>query len=52
MFPPILESVKSEPQSKVFRDNKVTINYHYSDKNGVFIINYLIKPEMYKDELN
>lgn len=51
MFPPILESVKSDPQAKVFRDNKITVNYHYSDKYGTFIINYLIKPEMYKEEI-
>lgn len=47
-FPSILESVKSNPQTKIFRDNNVTMNYYYSDKNGVFIVNYVIKPAMYK----
>ncbi|TPG36295.1 zinc ribbon domain-containing protein [Flavobacterium pectinovorum] len=49
LFPSILENVRSNPQMKSFRHNKVTINYSYKDKNGVFVFDYIIKPEMYSD---
>lgn len=48
VFPGVLENVKSNPQMKSFRDNKVTLNYHYTDKNGDFITEYIVKPEMYE----
>jgi hypothetical protein len=47
-FPGVLQNVKTNPVMKLFRDNKVTINYSYSDKNGEFVIDYVIKPEMYE----
>ena len=37
MEPIILEHVKKDPQMKRFRDNKVTLNYLYGDKNGEYI---------------
>lgn len=48
VFPGILENVKTNPDMKLFRDNEVTLNYYYMDKNGVFVTEYKIKPEMYK----
>jgi len=45
IFSAALENVRSNPQMKTFRNNEVTINYHYSDKNGTFIVEYIIKPE-------
>lgn len=48
VFPGILQNVKSNPEMKFFRDNKVTLNYYYSDKNGQFVTQYVVKPEMYE----
>lgn len=48
IFPGILQNVKTNPDMKLFRDNKVTLNYYYCDKNGVFVTEYVIKPEMYE----
>jgi len=48
VFPGLLENAKTSPQLKYFRDNKVTLNYNYTDKNGVFVTEYTIKPEMYE----
>jgi hypothetical protein len=49
IFPSILQTVKTDPSMKLFRDNKVTINYNYADKNGVFVTEYIVKPEMYEE---
>lgn len=42
-------TIKTSPDMKYFRDNDVTINYNYADKNGVFITKISITPEEYKD---
>lgn len=46
--PSILQQVKSNPQMKFFRDNKVILNYLYKDKNSQYIAMISIKPEMYQ----
>jgi len=48
VFPGVLANVKSNPQLKLFRENKVTFNYYYSDKNGIFVTKYVVKPDMYE----
>jgi hypothetical protein len=48
-FPGVLQNAKTNPGMKLFRDNKVTLNYYYSDKNGEFITEYTLKPEMYEE---
>jgi len=48
IFPQVLQNAKTNPGMKLFRENKVTLNYSYSDKNGKFVTNYIIKPEMYE----
>ncbi|RTY99975.1 zinc ribbon domain-containing protein [Flavobacterium sp. RSP49] len=48
VFPGVLQNVKTNPQMKFFRDNNVTLNYYYSDKNGEFVTQYAVKPEMYE----
>jgi hypothetical protein len=48
VFPGVLQNVKSNPEMKFFRDNKVTLNYYFSDKNGEFVTEYIVKPEMYE----
>ncbi len=47
IFPELLKNAKENPQMKSFRDNDVTVKYNYTDKNGVFVTEYVIKPEMY-----
>ncbi len=48
MEPNILEQVKTNIQVKYFRDNNVTLNYLYRDKNGQYVALITITPEMYK----
>ncbi|RKR09239.1 hypothetical protein C8C83_0859 [Flavobacterium sp. 90] len=48
IFPGVLQNVKNSPEMKPFRDNKVTLNYHYTDKNGDFVTEYIVKPELYE----
>ncbi|PXV63542.1 zinc ribbon protein [Dysgonomonas alginatilytica] len=46
--PNIVNFVKSSPQMKVFRDNKTTINYHYKDKNGVYLFIVSVTANQYE----
>jgi len=48
VFPQVLQTVKTNPAMKLFRDNKITLHYSYSDQNGEFVTQYIIKPEMYQ----
>tara|TARA_Y100001980_G_C14466208_1_gene247213 strand:- start:85 stop:477 length:393 start_codon:yes stop_codon:yes gene_type:complete len=47
--PSLILQVKTNPGLKLFRDNDVTFSYYYQDKNGKFVLNTIITPEMYKD---
>lgn len=49
VFPGVLQNVKTNPGMKLFRDNQVTLNYYYADKNGEFVTEYSVKPEMYQE---
>ena len=46
--PNIINNVKSNPDMKDLRDNNVTLNYSYRDKNGEFIWKLEITPDMYQ----
>jgi hypothetical protein len=48
--PSIINFVKSNPEMKMVRDNKYTINYSYRDKNGVFLFTISVTPEVYKED--
>ena len=48
LFPSILQKVKENPDMQDIRDLKITLNYSYVDKNGIFVTKYVIKPEMYE----
>ena len=48
VFPGILANMKTSPQMKSFRNNKVTLNYYYTDKDGVYVTRYIVKPDMYE----
>ncbi len=45
--PEIIENARNSPELKIFRDNKITLSYNYYDKNGEFITNIEVTPELY-----
>jgi hypothetical protein len=47
--PNAISTVKKSSMIKFYRDNKVTVVYHYSDKNGVFLFETVVTPEMYSN---
>ena len=50
MQPVILNSVKTNPDMKLYRDNKTTMAYNYKDMNGVFIMKISITADLYLDK--
>ena len=46
--PTLTNSVKTTPQMEIQRENKMTINYHYKDKNGEFLLLISITPDKYE----
>ena len=46
-FPIILNDVKTNPGLRLFRENKVTVTYYYSDMNGKFVTLFKVTPEKY-----
>ena len=48
-FPLLLNEAKTNPGLKIFRDNKVTLNYYYADMDGKFVTLYKVTPELYLD---
>lgn len=46
--PLILNSVKTNPDLKSFRDNNITMSYNYKDKNSNHIFKLIFTPEIYK----
>ena len=48
--PGLINSVKTNPDLKNYRDNKVTMAYSYKDKNGVFILKISVTPDLYTDK--
>jgi len=46
--PSIVENIKNSPKLKVYRDNKITMDYKYYDKNGVFVTEISVTPELYE----
>jgi hypothetical protein len=47
MKPRMIKTVKASSELKAFRDNNVTLDYRYYDKNGEFVTNIAITPELY-----
>ena len=45
--PHIVNQLKSSPQMQWERDNKVTLDYYYKDKNGIHLFTITVKPEQY-----
>lgn len=48
MEPMILDKVRTEPKLKIYRDHKTTIIYSYNDKNGVFVYQFSVTPDLYQ----
>jgi hypothetical protein len=46
--PNIIENVKSNSELKVYRKNNITMDYNYYDKNGIFVTEISITPDLYK----
>lgn len=46
--PTITNFVKTNPDMQKMRENKVTVNYYYKDKTGVYLFTISVKPEQYK----
>jgi hypothetical protein len=46
--PSLIENIKNSPDLKVYRDNKISLDYHYYDKNGEFMSKILVTPELYE----
>lgn len=44
----IVNTVKTNPDMKYFRDKKTTVNYYYNDKKGVYIFTISVTPDKYK----
>ena len=46
----IIKNVKDSPELKIFRDNNITFDYKYYDRNGSFAMEISVTPEIYKTE--
>ncbi len=46
--PVILNTIKTNPDLKSFRDNNITMAYSYKDKNSNHILKLTFTPEQYK----
>lgn len=49
LTPKIIEGVRSSPDMKEFRENDVTVNYNYRDKNGTFLFKIGVTPQDYHE---
>lgn len=46
--PGIINNVKTNPDLKLFRDHKTTLNYYYRDKKGDFVFKLSVTPDRYE----
>ncbi len=47
--PLIVNNIKTNPDMKWYKDNKVTFLYNYKDMKGVFILKLKVIPDEYED---
>lgn len=47
--PGLINTVKTNPDLKPYRNNKVTMAYNYRDKNGVYILKINVTPDLYAE---
>ena len=43
----IIENVKTNPELRAFRKNRITMDYSYFDKNGEFVTKISVTPDLY-----
>lgn len=48
----IIENVKHSPDLKVFRDNNITMDYRYYDRNRELVTEISVTPELYQSSSN
>ena len=48
LLPGIVNNVKTNPDLVFFRENKTNISYNYRDRNGVFLLEIEVTPDMYQ----
>jgi hypothetical protein len=48
--PGLINNVKTNPDLKMYRDNKITMAYNYRDKNGVFVLKISVTPDKYANQ--
>jgi len=46
--PNIINTIKTDPGMKYFRENSITQQYRYKDKNGNYLFSIVATPEQYK----
>jgi len=46
--PVILNTIKTNPDLKSFRDNNVVMSYNYKDKNSTHVLKLIFTPDQYK----
>jgi len=49
MEPIIVNNVKTNPDLKIYRENKVTMSYYYKDKNSLFLTKIVVTPDKYSN---
>ncbi|MCL2097542.1 MAG: zinc ribbon domain-containing protein [Bacteroidales bacterium] len=47
LAPNMINSIRTLPDMKLFRDKKITITYSYKDKNGNYMFSIVVTPEQY-----
>ena len=46
--PSIINNIKTNPDMKMYRENKTQMIYYYKDKNGEFVYKFVVTPDMYQ----
>jgi hypothetical protein len=49
ILPLATNNVKTNPEMKYQRDNKITLAYYYRDKNGKYLFSFSVTPERYEN---
>lgn len=50
MNPQIINSVRTNPDLKSFRGNRVTMVYNYRDMHGIFVTKITVTPDLYSEK--
>ena len=45
--PNVINNIKTKPEMKFYKDNEVTMQYHYKDKNGVTLLMITVTSDKY-----